>query len=151
MATRMDANALRAWETMSKAQALATQAVDRGLRAKGLPPLESCVVLLELYRSPGKRLKHSALAEAVALSRSGLTRQVGKLEAQGLVRREDCDEDGRCKYAVLTPLGEAICRKAGPEYARSVTFAFGRHLSVTEVDRLDTALNKVLEALKDGD
>lgn len=144
-------NALRAWELMLRAQALSMRAVDRDLQAKGLPPLDACSVLLELFRAPGKRLKHAALAEAVALTRSGLTRQVAKLEAQDLVRREDCDEDGRCKYAVLTEAGESLCRRAWPEYAKGIALRFGRHLSRPEVGQLDAALTKVLAALKEDE
>ena len=47
----------------------------------------------------------SELAERVLLSRSGLTRLVDRLEREGLVRREPCEDDARGLYTVLTDAG----------------------------------------------
>src|SRR6516162_4910371 len=52
-------------------------------------------VLLRLARSPGQRLRMSDLAAQVAMSPSGLTRAVDRLETTGLVERASCPSDRR--------------------------------------------------------
>jgi DNA-binding MarR family transcriptional regulator len=53
-----------------------------------------------------------ALAEAIAISKSGLTYQVVRLEKAGLVGREACAGDDRGVVAAITPLGAAEQRVA---------------------------------------
>src|SRR5260370_40296967 len=58
--------------------------------------------LMHLSEAPDRQLRMSELAADSALSLSGITRIVGRLEAQGLVERVKCAEDGRGSNAVLT-------------------------------------------------
>ena len=62
-------------------------------------------VLLRLVRSPGHRLRMSDLADQTALSTSGITRVVDRLERDGLVCRETCVTDRRGFWAALTSTG----------------------------------------------
>lgn len=59
-------------------------------------------VVLRLSRSAGQRLRMSDLAAQTSLSTSGVTRVVDRLAKEGLVVREDCANDRRALYAVLT-------------------------------------------------
>ena len=54
---------------------------------------------------PGRRLRMSVLAERVLLSRSGITRLVDRLVADGMVERSACPTDARGAEAALTPAG----------------------------------------------
>ena len=47
----------------------------------------------------------SALADAVLLSRSGLSRLVTRLEDQGLIERAECADDARGSFAAITEQG----------------------------------------------
>lgn len=67
----------------------------------GLSPIDF-QVLLRLSRSHRRRLRMSDLAAQTALSTSGVTRVVDRLERDGLVRREACPDDRRALYAALT-------------------------------------------------
>jgi MarR family 2-MHQ and catechol resistance regulon transcriptional repressor len=62
-------------------------------------------VMIRLGRSPEHRLRMTELAGQVALTTSGITRVVDRLEREGLVRRQACPEDRRGLWAVLTPEG----------------------------------------------
>lgn len=62
-------------------------------------------VMVRLGRSPDQRLRMTELAGQVALTTSGITRVVDRLERDGLVRRQACPEDRRGLWAVLTPAG----------------------------------------------
>jgi DNA-binding MarR family transcriptional regulator len=84
------------------------------------------------------------LAEAVVLSRSGLTRLVDRLYAEGLVDRAPCPEDRRGQHAVLTAKGRAALRKTWPVYARSIEKHFAGHLSEAEAKRMGKLLSRVV-------
>jgi DNA-binding MarR family transcriptional regulator len=71
------------------------------------------------------------LAQLVLISRSGLTRLVDRLEREGLVRREACDDDARGLFAVLTDAGFQRLRRATPTHLRGV--------ANYAIDRLDDA------------
>ncbi|MBY0261048.1 MAG: MarR family transcriptional regulator [Phycisphaerales bacterium] len=141
--TRVRPAALHAWEALLRAHARATAEIDRELGEQGLLQLETYDVLLELFRAPGRRLRHRDLARAVALSRSGLTRNVQRLAKAGLVRIEPCPEDARGKTAALTDKGEAAFRKTWPAYARGIARHFGAHLNDDEACTLAGLLSRV--------
>lgn len=60
-------------------------------------------VLLRLLRTPSYRLRMSDLADQTALSTSGITRVIDRLERDQLVQRETCVNDRRGFWAALTP------------------------------------------------
>ena len=71
-------------------------------------------VLIRLARSPLQRLRMTELAGQVALTSSGLTRVVDRMERANLVCREACPTDRRGAWAVLTPAGLARLTAALP-------------------------------------
>src|SRR5688500_6686826 len=131
---------LGAWRTFITAHAAVIDAIERDLRAAGVISLTWYDVLIELAEAPDRRLRLSALARAVVLGRSGLTRLVDRIAAAGLLRRDACPEDRRGAYAVLTPEGWAALRAAWPVYSRGIVTHFARHLSDGEAQTLASAL-----------
>jgi DNA-binding MarR family transcriptional regulator len=97
-------------------------------------------VLMHLSEAPDRRLRMSDLAAASALSLSGMTRIVGRLEAQGLVRREQCATDARGWLAVLTDAGLERLRKAWPTHLASVRRHMMDHLRDVDLPDFTTAL-----------
>ena len=83
-------------------------------------PLAWYDVLVRLVEADGHRLRMSELADRVMLSPSGLTRLVDRLVAEGLVRREHAEQDGRGFYAVLTDQGYKRLREASGTHLRSI-------------------------------
>jgi DNA-binding MarR family transcriptional regulator len=71
-------------------------------------------VLVRLARSPERQLRMTELAGQVALTTSGMTRVVDRLERGRLVRRQVCPNDRRGLWAVLTDAGLARLSTALP-------------------------------------
>ena len=95
---------------------------------------------------PDRRLRLHELARKVVLSRSGLTRLVDRLEAEGLLRREQAISDRRGAYAVLTDKGYQALRSAWPVYAAEIERRFGRHLSSAQARDLAALLAGIARA-----
>jgi DNA-binding MarR family transcriptional regulator len=107
-------------------------------------------VLIRLARSPGHRLRMCDLANQVALSPSGLTRAVDRLEEAQLVAREHCPEDRRVSYASLTDAGLARIEAALPAHLGHLDEYFVGVLTPEELQQLTAAMRKVRDHVNPG-
>ena len=148
---RLSEQHLGVWRAFLKAHAAVIDRIDHDLAAAERLPLSSYDVLIELYEAPENRLRMHELAERVLLSRSGLTRLVDRLEAEGYLARDRSGSDRRGAYAVITEAGIAALRRAWPVYARGISEYFGKWLTDEEAGLMQTALERVYQvSLKKG-
>jgi len=134
---------LGAWRGLLRVHAGMTKALDAELvRAHGLP-LSSYEVLLFLADAPDGRLRMSELAEGVLLSRSGLTRLVDRMERDGLLRRERCEDDARGYYAIITDAGRELFQRARATHLDGVRDLFLNRLSAAELRTLGELWERV--------
>lgn len=68
--------------------------------------------LLLLAQQPGCLLKD--LASNLDLNNSALTGLAGRMEENGLIQRQPCEQDGRASRLYLTPLGQTKIEQARP-------------------------------------
>jgi DNA-binding MarR family transcriptional regulator len=134
---------LDAWKAFLRAQAELISTLDRELEAERGLPITFFDVLAQLSLAGG-RLRMSELADAVLLSRSGVTRLVDRLVRAGLVRREACPTDRRSMYAAITPEGKRALKQARPVHLRGIAEHFGRHLSCDEARTIAEAFGRML-------
>src|SRR4051795_4703715 len=113
-----------AWVGFLRAHHVLVAELDDDLRRRHGLPLTSFDVLAQLALAPEGQLRMSELADAVLLSRSGLTRLVERLEAKGLLTRRECTEDARGAYAVLTDDGRAALTDARETHLAGVRRLF---------------------------
>jgi DNA-binding MarR family transcriptional regulator len=107
---RLSQRELAAWAGLLRAHASLKRELDADLEAAHGLPLTSFEVLMYVADAENQRMRMSDLADRVLLSRSGLTRLVDRLVAQGLIERASCSSDARGSHAVLTPAGaERLC------------------------------------------
>lgn len=118
---------------------------ERELSGVGVP-LSWFEVLVRLGRTPGGRLRMSDLAHAVALTTSGTTRLVDRIEAAGLIERQSCATDRRVAYAALTEAGRKVLKKAAPVHVDSIQRHVIETLSADEVRELARLLRKLRDA-----
>ncbi len=98
--------------------------------------------LMHLSEAPGRKLRMGDLAAASALSLSGMTRIVSRLEAQGLVRREKCETDARGWLAELTDAGLQRLQVAWPTHVESVRRHIFEHLGDVDLRALTAAMDR---------
>jgi DNA-binding MarR family transcriptional regulator len=132
----LDAEELGAWRGMLRAHSALTKALDAELvRAHSLP-LSSYEVLLFLADSPEGQMRMSELADGVLLSRSGLTRLVDRMQREGLLRRERCEDDARGWFAAITPKGRELFTRARKTHLDGVRERFLSHFTRDELRSL---------------
>ncbi len=82
------------------------------------------MVLVHLSEADDHRVRMSDLAARLNWSKSRLSHQMARMQARGLVDREECPSDGRGAFAVLQACGLAEIERAAPKHLASVR----RHL-----------------------
>ncbi len=130
---------LRAW---SRAALTVPRALDADLLAGQGMSLSEYTALMHLSEAPGRHLRMSELASACALSLSGMSRIVSRLEAQDLVQRERASCDGRGLNAVLTDAGLARLRRAWPTHLASVRRHMMDHLGELDLPGVTAAVQR---------
>jgi DNA-binding MarR family transcriptional regulator len=105
-------------------------------------------VLIRLARSPDQRLRMTDLAAQTALSTSGVTRVVDRLERDGLVVRHACVSDRRISYAQLTKAGASRLADALPGHLDLIDQWFTSRFCAEKLDDLLAALRTVRDGLR---
>jgi DNA-binding MarR family transcriptional regulator len=146
-APRSDDVRLGAWRSFLHAHARITRRLDEELRAAHDLSLAEYDALLQLASAPGRRLRMSALAELVLLSRSGITRLVDRLVAGGMVERSACATDARGAEAALTRVGLERLRTASRTHLEGVQRYFLDVVGPDERAVLERALDGVIDEL----
>lgn len=132
------------WRKFLRVHAEVTRRLEADLLAEHQLSLGSYDVLVQLVEAPGHRLRMTELADAVLLSRSGLTRLVDRLEREGLVAREACPSDARGLFAVLTEAGYARLRSAARTHLQGVNDYVTARLEPAELAALGQLLGRLL-------
>jgi DNA-binding MarR family transcriptional regulator len=135
---------LAAWRGFLRLHASLVKDLDAELEAHHKLPLSSYDVLTALANHPGGRMRMCDLADAVVLSRSGLTRLVDRLQRERLIDRAQCTSDARGAYAVLTEAGRERLKEAQPVHRDGVRRRFLNHFSEEELEQLAACWNRVL-------
>lgn len=136
------ARGLQAWNTLLRAHATLMRQLESDLESKTGLALADFDVLAQLALAGGS-LRMSELADRALISRSGMTRRVGRLVAEGLVRRANSDADARGVVVLLTEVGLARLTETAPVHVRGVAELFIAKLNDRELAVLEGSLAKV--------
>lgn len=99
-----------------------------------------------LSKAPGRTLGLSDLAAHCQQSLSAISRTVGRMETQGLVRREQSTRDARAYNAVLTDAGQKRYDEATPTHNNSLRRYLFDHLDGIDLDAFGDALQRIIAA-----
>jgi DNA-binding MarR family transcriptional regulator len=145
-----DTPGIGAWRSFLTAHARITKRLDEELQAAHGLSLAEYDALLQIAHAPGRRVRMNVLAERVILSRSGITRLVDRLEADGSVERIACATDARGQEAVLTHAGLERLRSAADTHLDGVRRLFLDRLDDAALAGLETSLSLVADPLARG-
>ncbi|MFK3983789.1 MarR family winged helix-turn-helix transcriptional regulator [Micromonospora sp. NPDC050397] len=110
--TPEDVAVLKQWNAISAGiRTLTDQLLDDVDRQTGLAP-SSFQVLWFLLNSPERRAPMSHLSQTLGFSTAGTTKVADRLVSAGLMERHPSATDRRVIFAVLTPSGRDVARRA---------------------------------------
>ena len=138
---------MKAWRSYIIASRRMLEALDSDLAGFELT-MADYEVLAQLSDAPGRKLRMSELAEIAMVSKSRLSHRMKVMEAAGWVKREECPEDRRGYFAVMTDKGFKAIEKAAPTHVGSVRNRFLDHLTVKDQDDLAKIFDRVQSQLR---
>jgi DNA-binding MarR family transcriptional regulator len=133
------------WRAFLVAHARITRRLDEELRAEHDLTLGEYDALLALVEAPDRRLRMNMLADRVILSKSGVTRLIDRLVADGLVVRDQCVTDARGAEAVLTDKGLERLRRASRTHLRGIERHFFEVVDPADLGAIRRAMVDVAE------
>jgi len=140
---RRDDQRLTTWKLFLESYRRVLDTLDAELQSERGLSLSRYDVLVQLFSAPDHRLRMNQLASRILLSKSGLTRLIDRMEAEGLVERASSPTDRRGSFAVLTPRGEQVFREAAPIHLDGIHKHFASHLTATEAKAMAKAFEKI--------
>src|SRR5262245_21098591 len=114
----------RAYAALIASSTLLQRAVERNLREQADITQVQFEILMNLANVGDAGIRMAQLADALIVSRSGLTYQVAQLESRGWITRERFADDERGIVARITPAGEQIRRRVYAGHVEIVRDAF---------------------------
>src|ERR1022692_2624371 len=91
----------------------------------------------------GGRLGLSDLAASIALSQSGLSKLLDRMELSGLVQRDADPRDARAVFAAITPQGRSLVKEARHSHHEFVRQIFGDALDDSDLADLTRIMSRI--------
>jgi DNA-binding MarR family transcriptional regulator len=139
-----------AWGALTRTHAAVSQRLQEALAQGDHPPLPWYEVLAAVAEAPEQRMRMGDLAEALVITRGGLTKLVDRLVKAGLLERTFCEADRRVSYATLLPAGENVLAEMRPVIVGELELAFSANLSVAQANDLRENLDRVRDTACSG-
>jgi len=104
-----------------------------------------------LTLAPKQTLRQTALAEAMGLSLSRVSRVIDLLEQRGLIERQACPADARATNVKLTRRGAGLTARAQRSLLGYVQVSFFEQLEASEVETLAAVFARMLDVAPAAD
>jgi DNA-binding MarR family transcriptional regulator len=142
---------IETWRAFLVAHIRLERLLDDDLQSEHGLSLGEYDALLVLANAPQRRLRMHQIADRVVLTRSGVTRLIDRLVADGSVERTHCATDARGAEAVLTDAGLERLRVASGTHLRGIGDHFLEAIDPADLEVVGRAMRDVLAGLGDGD
>ncbi|WP_369166214.1 MarR family winged helix-turn-helix transcriptional regulator [Streptomyces sp. AFD10] len=136
-----------AWDSFIRMQEKLIGRLARRVQADSRMSPSDYIVLAKLTEAGG-RMRFMDLTKLVEWEKSRMSHQVARMAKRGLVRKEDCPDDGRGAFVVATPAGREAIEEAAPVHVEHVRRLFVEALTQEELDTLARISDRVLAHLE---
>ncbi|MEU6426553.1 MarR family transcriptional regulator [Microbispora sp. NPDC046973] len=143
----LDADEQRAWRAYLRMQGRLTARLNRQLQADSGLSLADYEVLVHLTDRQEGRLRPYELQRDLQWEQSRLSHHLTRMQRRGLVSREECADDGRGAYVVITEEGRRAITAAAPGHVETVRRLFFDGLTREQVAALERLSTDVLDRL----
>lgn len=136
------------WRRWLRVQTELPAALGRAMHHDSELSMQDFETLVRLSEADRGRLRISVLAEQMHWERSRLSHHLRRMSGRGLVDKQECTEDGRGAFVVITPAGQEALDHAAPGHVRAVRSLFLDGVSSGDLALLDRFLSGVLERVE---
>lgn len=141
----LNAPELRTWRAFLDLHAEIEAQINQDLQRTSGLSLADYDVLVHLTDVPDARRRPSELAESLRWGKSRLSKQLSRMQGRGLVAQEECDQDRRGFYVVLTERGRQAIDAAAPPHVELVRRLMFDNVSERQIAALGSMLIGLLE------
>ncbi|SBT89656.1 transcriptional regulator, MarR family [Streptomyces sp. DI166] len=139
-----------AWRNFVRMQEKLGARLGRSLQADFNLSSADFAVLVHLTDVPEGRLRYQDLSRALEWEKSRMSHHIARMVSRGMVAREECPEDGRGAFVVITDAGRAAIEAAAPRHVETVRALFLDHITPEELRTLARISERVVAHLEDG-
>jgi DNA-binding MarR family transcriptional regulator len=126
----------RAWRALRTFGTPLAAALNRQLMSDSALSMADYEVLVVLSESDGGVLRAGELGRATGWEKSRLSHHIKRMEARGLVERQDCVTDGRGLLVAITDRGRKAIADAAPGHVQAVRDYIIDVLTPTQLEML---------------
>jgi DNA-binding MarR family transcriptional regulator len=137
-----DSRWMGAWMLLVRSHTRFWEEVEQQMRRDHGLTMARYDVLAQLDIAGG-RLGLGELASAIALSPSGLSKLLDRMDASGLIRREPDPDDQRAAFATITPRGRELVTSARNGHHALLRRTFGNALNSRDLADLTRIMKKL--------
>lgn len=105
-------------------------------------------LLVALTDRPDRQVRVRDLAQVLQWEKSRLSHHLGRMERRGLIERQDCPDDARGAFVILTAAGRAAIERAAPAHVATVRSLVFDGLDPEHVDTLAGIAEIVLDRIR---
>ncbi len=138
------------WRLYSSVGAQLSDRLDGQLQQYHELALIDYEILSSLVTAPERRLRMSELANHVLVSRSRLTYRIDRLVGVGFVSREECEDDRRGMWAIVTDAGHEAYADARTSHETAIDGWFFNQIPDDQLGVLTEILTNVGRKLSEG-
>lgn len=136
-----------AWRSFVRLHDQLIGRLSRHLQTEASLSAADYAVLANLTDVPDGRLRFLDLTSAVEWEKSRMSHHIARMIKRGLVVREECAEDGRGAFVVITQAGRDAIAAAAPRHVEAVRRLFVDPLTPEELSTFTQLSKRLLERL----
>ncbi|MFC5950957.1 MarR family winged helix-turn-helix transcriptional regulator [Pseudonocardia lutea] len=144
----LDEREQRTWRAYLAMQAQLQAQLHRRLQADSGLSYADFDVLVALTDRNGEQVRVLELAEALQWEKSRLSHHLSRMQKRGLVERQECTDDARGAFVVLTEEGRRAIEGAAPGHVEAVRELMFDGLDAAQVDALAGIAETVLDRIR---
>lgn len=146
----LDEHEQRTWRDYLAMHARLTARLHQQLQADAGLSLADFDVLVQLTDRDEQRARVVELAQALQWEKSRLSHHLARMQRRDLVTREDCPDDARGAFIVLTETGREAIERAAPAHVNTVRDLVFDQLTAEQVSSMHDIAEQVLARLDDS-
>ncbi|MFM9612033.1 MarR family winged helix-turn-helix transcriptional regulator [Streptomyces niveiscabiei] len=124
--------------------------LTRQLQGEANVSVADFAVLVELTDLPEGRRRILDLARSLEWEKSRMSHHIARMVKRGLVVRDECLEDGRGAFVVITDEGRRMIEAAAPRHVEAVRGLFLDHVTPAELRVIAEVSERVVRKIDEA-